>query len=375
MKLFLSVLLILMLFASIKAQDSLKPLSFEFGYTGDIVGNVNGGIEQGVCYLGLAKAAIAFDFEKAGMWKGGTFFINAINTHGASPSADLIGDMQVASNLEAGNHTYLQELWYKQNVGDVDIVAGLQDLNVEFSAIESASLFMNSSFGVNPVISHNISAPIFPLTTLGFTLRWDMSERFSWIGAVHDGCPLSFDNNPYNLKWRFLSGDGLLFISEFHLNGDGNRIGTYKIGAYSHNHVLENTFEMHLPDSLNYMISGVYASLDQPIYSSGDKLLNLFLQLGMSSSKQSINPFYLGLGFHFSGIFSKNAKDVLGLAMASEYIKDANQFETAVELTYKYQFTDNFSAQPNVQYIINPLGTGIALPNAFVCSLRLGLEF
>ncbi len=49
--------------------------------------------------------------------------------------------------------------------------------------------------------------------------------------------------------------------------------------------------------------------------------------------------------------------------------------ETAVELYYKYQFNDNFALQPDVQYIINPSATGVALDNALVGMLRFHINF
>ncbi len=195
-------------------EDKNKPVSVDISYVADNVNNVSGGIKTGASYLGMVNLFLGFDTKNASLWNGGNLYINAANTHGAEPSQQLIGDVQVLSNIEAGNHTYLQELWFKQQLNKLVFTLGLQDLNVEFANSEYAQLYLNSSFGILPVISNNFNASIFPLTTMGLTFDWNFSEKTKWINAFYDGSPTNFDYNPYNLKWQFNSGDGLLIISE-----------------------------------------------------------------------------------------------------------------------------------------------------------------
>ena len=161
--------------------DTLRQTAWQLNasYKGDFVTNFRGGIQTGSTYLGLADLFLHFDTEKAGLWKGGEFLIHGANSHGGEPSANLIGDLQVVSNIEAGNHTFLYECWFKQKFANVTATIGLQDLNAEFAASDVGSLFLNSSFGVHSVISDNILAPIFPLTSPGITLCWDTSEKIS----------------------------------------------------------------------------------------------------------------------------------------------------------------------------------------------------
>ena len=108
-------------------DDHKEPaLSFYGSYKGDFVSNLNGGIKTGSTYLGLADLFLELNTENAGLWKGGTFMLHGANTHGGEPSANLIGDLQVVSNIEAGNHTFLYELWYSQTFGNVHTTIGLQ---------------------------------------------------------------------------------------------------------------------------------------------------------------------------------------------------------------------------------------------------------
>ncbi len=356
-KTFLIIASLMGLTAYSRAQDSTHtenydPLKFEASYIGDNINNLSGGIKTGSCYLGMANLRLDFDFEKARLWKGGQFYINAANTHGGTPSSDLLGDMQVVSNIEAGDHTYIQEFWFKQAIGKLEFILGLQDLNIEFANSEHGALFLNSSFGVLPIISNNFAAPIFPLTTLGLTTKWNISENSSWINALYDGSPSDFDYNPYNVKWQFISGDGLLAISEYQYNtAIKDRAGTYKIGVFSHSHIIEQNLNRNFPDSLNHNLFGIYAHADQILWEQNMRSFGLFSQLGYSPTEASTIDFYLGLGLNYAGLFSKKGKDVLGLAIAHEQFKKIICSETTIELTYQYQISKNLFIQPDIQYI------------------------
>lgn len=365
-----------LLFAQNSDNQVSKSLDFEASLISDFAYNFAGGIKTGGCYLGMANIRMNFDLEKAGLWSGGQFFLNGVNTHGATPSSDIFGDIQVVSNIDAGNHTYLQEFWFRQELGKLEFTIGLQDMNLEFANSEQGSLFLNSSFGILPVISGNINSPIFPLTALGLTVKVNLSENTSWINAIYDGSPTDFDYNPYNVKWEFISGDGLLAISEFQYQASINQYpGTYKFGMYSHSHIVETSLGHTLPDSLNNHFTGFYSYMDQYLWKQNHKSLAMFAQLGYSPSKQSTHDFYFGLGMNYSGLFSKKGSDVLGLAIAQVHFKEHNKSETVLELSYKYQLTYNIFIQPDVQYIINPLGTGKSLRNCMPGILRLGINF
>ena len=58
-----------------------------------------------------------------------------------------------------------------------------------------------------------------------------------------------------------------------------------------------------------------------------------------------------------------------GLAFTSVFLSD-KKAETAIELFYQYQITDNFVVKPDVQYVVNPAGLDIPVDNAFVGTLR-----
>jgi porin len=353
-------------------------ITYNSSYIGDNLSNLSGGIKTGYSYLGMLNLNIGFSTDKAGLWKGGFSYINIANTHGGMPSERLIGDFQVVSNIQAGEHTYIQELWYKQIISQVEITAGLQNLNNEFVNSEKGSLFLNSSFGIPPTISTNIPAPIFPLTTLGLTLKWHLSSKSAWQAAVYDGCPTSFEQNPYNLNWSFGAKDGVFLISEYQysailING---RKGTYKAGAYLHYPL--STYSSDVDSALyTKNIQGLYVIADQEIWQKPGSNMNIsvFTQLGLSLAKFSRNDYYLGLGIDCKGLAFQNGDDILGLAVAHAGLRGNTGEETTFELTYKLPITKNIFLQPDFQYVINPSGVGKKIRNSVETTLRFGIHF
>jgi len=348
-----------------------KAFTYSASYIGENANILKGGIKTGSAYLGMANIRLEFDTEKANLWKGGSFYVNAANTHGDEPSANFIGDFQTASNNEAGNHTYIQELWMKQTVGNVEVMFGLQDLNVEYLNTPSSGNFINSSFGIMPVLSGNLSVPIFPLTSLGVTTKWAVNENINWLNALYDGRPTDFEQNTYNLNWTFSKGDGLLGISEFQYSTSiAEHQGVYKFGVYTHNHF----YEKNLPDSISHNNYGIYTMDEQMLWRNGAKELSAFVQASVSPKRYSANYYYLGAGLNFTGLFANRSSDILGLAVAHAGFKDMKT-ETTVEFTYKASLYSCIFIQPDIQYVIHPSGTEVALNNCMLASLRFGLSF
>ena len=369
------------IFKTVVAQNHTieieSPITFEASFVGDVVNNLSGGIKKGTYYLGMANLKISFETEKANLWKGGQMFLNAANTHGKTPTADLVGDFQTFSNLEAGNLNYIQELWYKQSFGKASFIVGLQDLVVEFLSSEHAAMFLNSSFGVHSTISDNLPVPIFPLTSLGAQFHFNFSEKWVVKTAIFDGVPDDFDVNPYNVSWKLKKNDGYLAFSEIAFqNTTENFLGTYKIGAYYHNpHIIETENGDDILMEEHNENSGFYATIDQTVFNnSAGKQLSIFTLASISPKSENENWYYLGFGANYIGLFPNRTSDILGLAVAHAGFKEKNN-ETAVELSYKIQISENFSFQPDFQYIINPAGTDLNLDNAFVANIRLGINF
>ena len=359
---FISILFPSRMYSQPDVADNVSPVSLSASYVGDLVSNFRGGIKKGNAYLGLLNLKADFDTRK--WWKGGEVFVNIGNTHGGEPTVDLIGDFQGVSNIEAGNLTFLYELWYKQCFGNTCVMLGLQDLNANFAVNDNGCLFTNSSFGIHSSIADNISSPIFPLTALGVNVQWDINDSFSCEGAIFDGTPDDFENNPYNTGWKLSENQGFLAVTEFQLKKSllKGRTGCYKFGAYYHQH--NDTVDAIQKNG------GFYFVGDQQIT---DKLF-VFSQVGLSPVKINRNNYYLSVGFNYRGLMDKRPNDQFGIAVAcAGFQHGLVKNETVVEMAYQLKINNNMYLKPDMQYIINPAGTDSKLANALVGFIRFGV--
>lgn len=353
------------------------PLELEATYIGDIYNNFSGGLKTGGGFLGMANLKIGFDTEKANWWKGGRFFVNGASTHGKSPTENYTGDFQVVSNIDAGNLIYLHELWFKQSINRLEFTVGLQDMNATFVASENGGYYLNSSFGIPPVISSNVPVPIFPLTGLGLSAIWNINDNVSWLAAMFDGSPTDFENNPYNLYWDWDEDDGLFIISEFDYTRTKNEFsGTYKGGFYYHTGGFEDD-ELGLKSQTIDRNFGFYFIGDQTIWRLNEnKKIDLFTQLAWSPGSINSHNFYAGGGFNFHGLLEGDHENTLGVAVAhAGFHRSFQKHETVIETFFKYQLNNYISLQPDFQLIINPASAEEKLNNALIGFIRVGIQF
>ena len=142
------------------------------------------------------------------------------------------------------------------------------------------------------------------------------------------------------------------------------------------NHIRENEAKDEntaIPEN-NY---GFYLIGDQQLWKdeTHNKGLNIFFQYGLSPGKLNINKNYFGTGFNFNGLFNKQGKDILGLAVAHANLEYLSGNETTLELTYQFPILNNIFIQPDLQYIINPAGLDEKLDNSLAAAIRFGFSF
>ncbi len=377
--LFLTAFIFLIsLSSTLAAQSGLaqqKALSLGFEYTADNIYNFKGGVDRGYAYIGLAHLQLDLDTEKAGWWKGGSFLLNLSNAHGRAASEELIGDFQVISGIEAGNHLFIQDLWLKQLIGNFEFTIGIQELNIETAHLELGELFVHSSFGVSPILSGNFDGPIYPFTSTGVTTKWFINENLTWLNAFYAGKATDKENYFFNGRWTLKPGSGQLFVSEIQHRVDVNNLpGKYKVGLFSNNHILEKAFTDHFPDSLSEISHGIYATYEQKLWELEEKEIYAFAEMGYSPADYSMNKVYLSGGVILNGLLSKKRDDELGLGAAYAGLERGKGHESFIEFTWKKPVTGCFYLQPGFQYVITPSGKLSGIPNSFSGNIRFGVE-
>lgn len=380
------ILLIVGISSSLLSQEETEesPVTFEAAYAGDIVSNFTGGIKKGTLYLGIIDLAATVNTEAAGLWKGGEFVINIQNTHGGTPTANLVGDLQVFDNIENGDFTYLYQLFYKQTLGKLSMLVGKHDLNSEFFASDYAGEYINSTFGIMSLAPVNVPVSIFPKTSLAAMLKYELWDGLSIQAAVYDGDPLDLDADPYSVDFKLSKDEGFMTFAEVHVSPEiASLPGTYKIGFFNHSADFTDLTDSTKSYKGN---TGVYAIADQMIYKEneeGDQGLGALYQIGFAPDNRNLNDFYLALGLNYYGLVPGRDEDVLGIAMAhasiSNQLVDSDpdnifKHETVVEFTYGAAIGDHFAIKPNLQYIINP-GADASLKNALAGILRFEISF
>lgn len=381
-----SGLLFLFLFSTgniISQNKFTNAFTFNTQVTGDFIYNFKGGIKTGYTYIGMEDFSLEFNTGDAGWWENGTFFIHGLNAHGKGASAFLTGDLQVLSNIEAGDYTGLYEFYFLQEFNRFSFLIGQHDLNSEFIGTKYGGTFINSSFGIAPNVSLNIPVSIYPVAAPCLMVKYNSTKSVIYKLAVYDGDPGNFESNRFNLQWNINANEGLFSIAEIEYNNVLNEqlTGLYKAGIYFHSGEFLNYSDTISYQKGNY---GIYAIVDQALFNRSlhtGRGLCFFLQGGLAPGTHNQVGYYAGAGLRYHGIIAGRFYDELGIAVANIGISNAyrniyktpKSTETTLEATYKFVFGQKYSIQPSVQYVFNP-GAG-AYNNCVVSILRFSLEY
>jgi len=369
-----SFLLPFLLFAQ---QSKQQVLEVEFNAITDVV-NLNTAKSK-VYFLAYEQLGIRINPFKVNT-NATTLNLNLINTHGDEPSCNYLGDLQVFSNIEAGNYIGLFEAYIQKDINNHSVLIGQNDLNAHFLFIEPALYFSNSSFGIMPSVSINQGCSIFPLSALGAIYSY-MKEDYQLMLGIYDGDPGTIESNKNNLHPTLSKKDGVFTIAEYSrfLNNRNNTI--FKIGCYYHTATFDS-YKLNVKEyGGNY---GAYFLMEQSIGGSTEDNTNIkwFTKGGMSPSNRNMIPYFIGGGFVKHSLIKGFSSDRLGIAygqaFVSKYFKELESdflgSETVIEMFYGFDLLKYFSLQPSVQYIINP-GAIKGRSNELVSMIRFQASF
>ena len=358
-----------------------------FDYTGEVMSNVSGGDHTGSGYNGLASFGIDVDLGQAIGWQGLTLRLSGMDLHG-SGIGSRVGDMLGVSNIEGYGSVRLYESWMEKSFAgeSLSLRVGLLLADEEFSTIDTAGLFLNSTFGWPEFISMNTvnTGPAFYIPAAGLRLLWEPSE--AWYGQVgiYDGD--TFDSsdgdntvNRHGLHWELGNGQGTFGMAElgYHHNqaeDAGGLPGTYKLGGWWHS----GEFQDLRGGASHDGIQGVYASGEQRVYREyGDQGLSLFVRAGFAPEDRSEVDYSFQVGASYVGLIPGRDIDTAALGLSYAHISGdlpGRTAETVVEAAYEFVMSDDFIIQPSVQWIGDPGATG-ELDDAVVLGLRVNLSF
>ncbi len=392
-----------------------RGIDLELYYTVDVLSNVSGGVERATEVLGNVDLLLTADMERLLGWEGGTLFLYGLANHGGSIS-DAVGDVQGVDNIEAPETAKLYEAWYEQVMLDehFSVLFGLYDVNGEFDVIPAGALFVHSAHGMGSAFgTSGVNGPsTFPATSLAARVHVKPSEQFYFRAVVADGVPGDPDD-PQGTQIDLDRDDGLLLAGELgyyktpseELRGRTRLLrddlpapdqrygyfGKYAVGVWGYTTDFDDFFATDPSGNpqQNRGSYGVYALAEQHLFYEGrdpSQGLSAFARIGFADDRTNLFDRYLGLGLVYRGPFAGRDDDRLGLAVAaarlgSDYRNSigstgaqVDEWEVAIELTYRARVASWLYLQPDVQYVANP-GSAPGLDDALIVGARMVLSF
>jgi porin len=401
------------------ARQALALYGMGFGgtYIGEVLGNPLGGLKQGTHFDGLLDVYMNADFERMAGWKGLCFHANGYQIHGTSITAQDLGSIVRASNIEAFPSTRLDEFWFEQKLLNdlISVRFGALAVDTEFLIAHSAGAFIDSTFGWPTISSVNLpfGGPNYPFASPGVRVSVEPNDHFKLMIDVSDDnpigpCPNNLDPGQCNTNGlEFRLNDPPLLLVEADYAYDKNRglPGTIKLGGWKDfgkfdgqrfDGALQGTTGANpLLDDSSYAIYGV---INQTIYrlpdQSNGKGISVFARVvGSPSDRNPINAYADG-GIVFTGMIARRPNDVFGIGVAYTGISDdASTFErddglsvignheVLLEMSYTAELRPGWTLQPDLQYIWNPGGNvpddsgSRAVENAMVVGARTTMNF
>jgi len=405
-----------------------RGITYELTYTSEWLANVSGGLRTGSVYQGKLEGAISADLEKLMGWSGWKFYANAFQIHGTGGiGGEYVGSLNTVSNIEARPTTRLSEIWLERAFANdkASFRFGQLTADSEFLISDYGSFFLSNDWPT--ITKQNLpgGGPAYPLSTPGVRLKYEPTKDTAFLVALFNGDPSTPGAedpevaNRYGLNFRVNDTPLLMAEMQFRDNWDDKARGlarAVRIGGWYHFGKFEdqrfgtdglslaNPFSNGIPRPFTAN-QGVYGIIDQQLYrpEGGDHESGItsYARISAAPSDRNLIEFYLDGGIIASGgmwgrpddkfgasfIYSRISNRVRGyeqdLNAYTGLMQAQRNYELSLELTYVAQIRNNWTLQPDFQYIINPSGQAAApdgsvrtpLKNAMVVGVRSIIKF
>jgi porin len=390
------------------ADEGVTPYIY---YNAIMAGNAAGGLKQGGPLYGQdLNFGLTFDMQKLTGWEGATININGVDRAGNTIRPD-VGNLYDPMQLVGGSTAYLYNITLEQKF--------LHDIgSFKFGRLTAGDDFASSDFYgyyLNNGIDGQIKAVVldtrfstYPYPVWGARLRFDPSSEWNSMTGVYQVSNTMFNPNYNGLNMSMHGGYSLVqqfaWTPEFDKrpveNNSGSRDpkemsgtpqmrgmpGHYAISGYFSN----SDYSQFGTSAKAYQSYGFFAQADQMVYREvPGSDLGLYLWGSLVYAPQqniSIIPVQFSCGAVYKGLLPSRPEDraIIGFIYGHFSPDYANTIaatgggypsaENVLEWGYRIQASQFAYIQPDVQYIIDPYGTGNT-PNAVVIGAQFGLTF
>jgi porin len=391
-----------------------------FGFYNSILnGNVSGGIHpRHATYVDDAWLGFKFNLEKLMGWTGGLFVVSGINRNGDDLTTKYIGSIYSTQQSVGGQRPFLYQVYLQQKLLEGRLIAKVG----RFSASDDFNGSPLYGYSVNNGIDGDIRNVLFdtrfsayPFAVWAAALLYDPTPEFNLKLGLFQTSARMFENDDNGLNWGIESGDGYTAILQIgwapqffkrpvsSVRGDARNNSTrdakglevpvmkgypghYWIGFTYSEWDLYARFGGGFEDH-SY---GFYAHADQMVYQEepgSEQGLTAFVAAGYYPQREiAIVPFQVNLGLNYKGLFPGRDRDHTMLHfiygdISRDYARNVlrpgghlAESEKVIEVAHRFQLTPWSYFQPDLQYVIDPGGTG-DIPDAVVIGAQMGFTF
>ena len=354
--------------------------------------------------------------------------VSGLNRAGSSLSQQNIGNQFTVQQVYGGQTVMFYALLFEQKLLDdkVSIKAGRFAAGDDFASSPIYWLYMNNGIDGNPqALPVNTCFSAYPWAVWAARLRVDPTPECNAMFGVYQVSNRVFGHPDYHgLDWSIRQGDGVLLLSQFAWTpeffkrpvekaavSDGKSVvatkarsegktfkavspetemkglpGHYWFGAY---YSPWQFAQFGTTDTASNSY-GFYWHADQMVWQKSpgsDQGLTLWSSLVLSPQQNIAKlPFQANAGVVYKGLIPTREQDytIFGLVygkFSNNYARTVAaagngypQYEMVLEWGYRINFTKFAYVQPDLQWVINPGGTG-RIPNALVLGAQMSVVF
>ncbi|MFA7342733.1 MAG: carbohydrate porin [Terrimicrobiaceae bacterium] len=396
-------------------------------YTNNIAGNPVGGTGAGFTYTDNLSFGMQLNFEQLVGWKGLTLDVSGLNRAGSSLSQDFVRNQFTVQQVYGGQTAMFYALLFEQKLLDdkISIKAGRFSTGDDFASSPIYWLYMNNGIDGNPqALPVNTQFSAYPWAVWAARLRVDPTPEFNAMIGAYQVSDRVFNREYHGLDWSIRPGDGVLLISQFGWTPEFFKRPVEKAPACDGKSVVAakarsegKTFKSIAPETGmkglpgHYWFGayyspwqfaqfgttatatnsyGFYWHADQMVWQEApgsDQGLTLWSSFVLSPQQNIAKlPFQANAGVVYKGLVPTRDQDdtIFGLVygkFSRNYARTVEaagngypQYEMVLEWAYRVNFTKFAYVQPDLQWVINPGGTG-RIPNALVLGAQMSVTF
>lgn len=361
-----------------RADLENEGVTFDFNYINDLQSDLTGNQTHHITNFGRIRGSVTIDLQKMADFDG-KIFVTGMWQFGKNLGAQL-NTFTSPSSIAGYNSFRLDEAWYEQGLWEHKIRVKVGQIAAVNDFGQTGLFLMNDETGYSPNINFYPLQPFSPAGKPGVVLTLDPSGKDEGIyvkGGVFTAYADAYHPDTSGLDWRndFNYGAaGTVEVGYHAANGDYP--GVYKLGVSFNDISRYHDLQTGAAKSGDLVAYFTYQkTVWRPLGADGkldrDRGLDLLLQaMGAPEDRNPIR-FEGLLGAVYHGPFASRPQDKVGLGIifadASSALSSDNRHsgapgsgslgtQVALELSYQYNPTPWFSIQPDLQYIVNPVG-------------------